>query len=101
MSSRVLRLLSSAALGASGLFILACAPATGREGGEGSEDVSSDLSINFVELGVTKSAAPEGLTIITKTADYVAHFGAQPPSNVDFKKHWVLHWSMGEQNTGG
>jgi len=101
MFSRAFRIVSVAALTAVSSLLLACAPDSGLEIGENAEDATESLKLNMVELDVKKSAAPEGLTIITKKADYVAFFGTQPPSNVNFQSHWVLHYSMGVENTGG
>jgi hypothetical protein len=101
MSRRALTLVSAAILAVASSQIAACAPDTGLGEGEEAEDIASDISLTVVELPVTKSAAPEGLTVITKKADYVAFFGTQPPSNVNFQAHWVLHYSMGIENTGG
>jgi hypothetical protein len=82
-------------------FPFACAPATDLGDLEDADERAFELSLAFEELDVRKSAAQAGLTVITKTADYVAFFGEAPPAGVDFKKHWVLHYSMGVQSTGG
>lgn len=83
------------------LALASCAPTSEIETGEGAEDVSAELSLAVVELPVTKSNAEVGLTVITKKADYIAFFGAAPPPDVSFNKHWVLHYSTGVQPTGG
>jgi hypothetical protein len=83
------------------LTLFACAPESGLPTEDGAEDSDAALALPFVELAVTKPAAPAGLTVITKKADYVAFFGTNPPADVNFNKHWVLHYSMGIQNTGG
>lgn len=81
--------------------LVACAPSSDVEVGEGADEDASELALSFVELPVTKSAADPALTVITKKADYIAFFGTQPPASVNFNKHWVLHYSTGVQSTGG
>lgn len=95
------RQLGSATLFTLGLFFTACAPGSDLGEVEDTEDRASALSVPFVELSVKKSPASNGLTVLTKTSDYVAFFGEAPPSSVDFKKHWVLHYSSGVQSSGG
>ncbi len=83
------------------LAATACAPSSDVESGEGTEEVGAELSVPFVELDVKKSPASTGLTVITKKSEYVEFFGAQPPANVNFQAHWVLHYSSGVQPSGG
>lgn len=83
-------------------LIAGCAPDSAVN--ELSEDVvdSEDaLSLPIEIVNVTKSNAPAGLTILTKKADYVAFFGSQPPAGLNFNASWVVHYSMGVQNSGG
>jgi hypothetical protein len=87
------------------LVVSACfAPAIGCGGGEdagaASEDIQ-DASIAFEVIDAERQDAEAGLTVLKNTADYKAFFGASPPSSVDFKKHWVLHYSLGEKPTSG
>ena len=79
----------------------ACAPDSGLEDLEQAADSENELSLSFVELDSVKSPAPPGLTILRKKSEYVAHFGTQPPADLNFNKSWVLHYSMGVQETGG
>ncbi len=62
----------------------ACAPDSGLEDLEQAADSENDLSLSFVELNSVKSPAPPGLTILRKKSEYVAHFGTQPPADLNF-----------------
>src|SRR5262245_7328578 len=100
--------LFSIALGGAVLFsstlLLACAPEApdGTDNEEESARSDADaLSLPFEKLDVKKSAAPAGLTVLKSKAQYKAFFGVNPPSSVNFNQSWVVHYSMGIQNTGG
>jgi hypothetical protein len=83
-------------------LVVGCAPDSGLEdGSEEAQDDESALSLNVQVINVTKSNADPGLTIIKKKADYVAFFGVEPPPGLSFNSSWVLHYSMGGQNSGG
>jgi hypothetical protein len=96
-------LLSSVALSLGlGLLGVGCAPDTGLDAtDEATESGREALSLPFVELDVTKADAPPGFTVIRKKAEFEAFFGQPMPAGLDFNKHWVLHYSMGVQPTGG
>ncbi len=85
-----------------GLLGAGCAPDTsvGTEV-EAAELGREALSLPFVELDVKKSDAPPGLTILRKKSEFEAFFGQPMPAGLDFNKHWVLHYSLGTQPTGG
>lgn len=84
------------------LLAFGCAPDSGLDdASEEAQEGEDALSLNVQVLNVTKSNADPGLTIIKKKADYVAFFGQQPPAGLSFNSSWVLHYSMGVQNTGG
>ncbi|MFO0549531.1 MAG: protease complex subunit PrcB family protein [Polyangiaceae bacterium] len=98
--SRALALRLASLLVLSPVFA-ACVPDTSVSDGEVAEDDADALSLAFSTLPVTKSNAPQGITVITKKSAYVAFFGLQPPAGLDFNKSWVVHYSMGVMNTGG
>lgn len=82
--------------------LLGCAPDSGLDDrDEAAEDSEAALSLPLTVLDVRKSPAPNGLTVITKKAEFVEFFGSQPPAGLNFNKSWVLHYSMGIANTGG
>lgn len=83
------------------LSLSACAPGSELESIEEADLTESELTLSMETVNVTKSNADPGLTIITKKAEYVAFFGTQPPASLNFNKSWLLHYSMGVQNTGG
>lgn len=89
-------LLSSLSFAAAG-----CAPGSEIESSEQADDDSDALSLAVETIAVSKNPAPPGLTVLTKKSEYVAFFGAEPPASLNFNKSWVLHYSMGIQNTGG
>lgn len=102
------KLLSALALGGAFVFsssIVGCAP----ESPDGTDDVEEEgtrsesdaLALPFVKLNVQKNPAPPGLTVLKTKAQYKAFFGSNPPSSVNFNQSWVVHYSMGVQNTGG
>lgn len=99
----MLRSLTAVILVALGSLVSAgCAPGGSIEGDEDDTSERSDaLSIPFTVLNVSKSEAPSGVTILRKKAEYVAFFGQQPPPGLNFNQSWVIHYSMGVQNTGG
>lgn len=78
-----------------------CAPGSSVGEQEDAAEDESELSVSFQKLNVRKSNSPEGLTVITRKADYVAFFGEQPPAGVNFNQSWVIHYSLGVKNTGG
>jgi hypothetical protein len=39
--------------------------------------------------------------VIKSSAAFSDFFGEDPPASVDFKKQWVVHYSVGIKNTGG
>jgi hypothetical protein len=83
------------------LLAAGCAPDSGLDD---SEDVSREqaaLSVPFETLAVTKSASPAGITVIKNKAQFKAFFGVSAPSDISFMKSWVIHYSLGIQNTGG
>lgn len=102
------KLFSGLALAGAFLFstslLVACAPeapdATDVEE-ESSRSEGDALSLSFQKLDVTKSNAPAGLTVLKTKAQYKAFFGSNPPASVNFNQSWVLHYSMGVENTGG
>lgn len=96
------RTLAALVAAASMVFAVGCAPA-GETDAQESDVVSNDeaLDVAFQTLDVRKNAADAGLTVIKSKAEYVAFFGTQPPSSVKFTSHWVLHYSLGVQGTGG
>jgi len=84
------------------LLSAGCAPGASGEGDtENASEDADALSVPFQVLNVSKSAAPSGLTILRKKSEYVAFFGQEPPAGVNFNQSWVIHYSMGIQNTGG
>jgi hypothetical protein len=93
------RLVSSFLLGS--FLALGCAGTDSIGDGEQSQDLSSEISLPFEEIDVRKSNAPSGLTIIRKKADFKSFFGQDPPPTLNFNASWVIHYSMGIQNTGG
>ncbi|NUP09267.1 MAG: protease complex subunit PrcB family protein [Polyangiaceae bacterium] len=78
-----------------------CTPDSSVDDIEASSDDAEALSLPLQVLDVTKSNAPSGLTILRKKSEYVAFFGAEPPAGVNFNQSWVVHYSIGVQNTGG
>jgi len=96
------KLVASFALAALSLApMFGCAPDNSIDSSEEVDERDSALSVGFEEIAVTKSNAPPGVTVIKKKADYVAFFGVQPPPGLSFNSSWVLHYSMGVENTGG
>jgi hypothetical protein len=68
--------------------------------GVASEDVTQTIAFEPLE-GVERANAPEGLTVLKSAAAYQSFFGAKAPAAVNFKKHWVVHVSLGIRSTGG
>jgi hypothetical protein len=66
-----------------------------------SADANATEGIKFEELDVRASSPQAGLKIFKSKSAYKKFFGEEPPAGVDFKKHWVVHVSMGMANTGG
>jgi hypothetical protein len=88
----------------SSTMLLACAPEApdGTDNDEESARSDADaLSLPFEKLDVKKSASPAGLTVLKSKAQYKAFFGANPPASVNFNQSWVVHYSMGVENSGG
>ncbi len=83
------------------LSLSACAPGTELDSVEQTDLTESELSLSMQIVDVKKSPAPPGLTIIRKKSEFVEFFGTQPPAGLNFNKSWLLHYSMGVQNTGG
>ncbi|HEU4409349.1 MAG TPA: protease complex subunit PrcB family protein [Polyangiaceae bacterium] len=55
----------------------------------------------LVAIDLTKENAPEGVTLLTSSADVSAFFGGTPTVAVDFSTQWVVHFSLGERPTSG
>jgi len=97
----LLRSLAALLVAASSVFaVVGCAPPGVGTNVEDTTE-SEDAAVAFEVLDVRLDDAPAGFTVITSKAAYVAHFGAEPPEGVSFKKHWVLHHSLGVMPTGG
>ena len=94
------RLLASLATSLS-LAVAACAPGGDLDSFEEAGDTESELALAMTVVPVSKSEAPPGLTILRKKSEFVSFFGQQPPADLDFNKSWVVHYSMGIQNSGG
>ncbi len=83
------------------LGTVSCAPGSPTGESERSEGDVEALTLDVTVLPITKPSSPSGITVITKKADFVAFFGQQPPAGLNFNQSWVVHYSMGIQNTGG
>jgi len=93
-----------AALIAAASMVLAVGCAPGSDEPESQENlVSSDeaLEVAFEAIDVRKTEAGPGLTVVKSRQAYRDFFGSEPPASVKFNKHWVLHYSLGVQSTGG
>lgn len=97
------RTLAALFAAASMVLTVGCAPASEDPTSEESNVVSSDeaLGVAFETIDVRKSDAEAGLTVIKSRQAYISFFGTTPPASVKFNKHWVLHYSLGVQPTGG
>jgi hypothetical protein len=95
------RLIAGSALTAL-LAITACAPeAPTDEQDDTSSERASELKLDFVEVPFSKSGAPPGVTVIKNRTQFKSFFGVEAPSDLKFNKNWLIHFSMGGQNTGG
>jgi hypothetical protein len=97
------RTLAALLAAASMVFAVGCAPAGEEPESQESDVVSNDeaLDVAFEVIDARRDGADWGLTVIKSKQAYVDFFGSQPPSSVKFNKHWVLHYSLGVQGTGG
>lgn len=82
------------------LAALGCAP-PGLDAVVEDTTESEDAAVAFEVLDARKDDAEAGLTVLRSKAAYLDHFGEDPPEGVSFNKHWVLHYAMGTQPTGG
>jgi hypothetical protein len=99
----ILRSLAALLVAAAATLAVGCAP-PGEDVGETESDVAEGdeaLDVAFVAIDARRSAADAGLTVIKSKGAYRDFFGSEPPADVQFNKHWVLHYSMGIMNTGG
>jgi len=98
----MLKCLAALLVAASSALAIGCAP-PGTDIDTSVEDTteSEDAAVAFQVLDVQKSDSPPGLVVIKSKAAYQEFFGEAPPAGVKFNAHWVLHYSMGVQGTGG
>jgi hypothetical protein len=83
------------------LAAFGCAPDSGVDPQDRTSREEAALSVPFQVLPFAKSAAPAGVTVIKSKAQFKSFFGVAAPGNVDFLKSWVVHYSLGIENTGG
>jgi len=82
-----------------GLALVAPACA-GSDPDASSEDVKA-TGVSFTVIDAQRPNAKAGVTVIKSAAAFADFFGTEPPSSVDFKKQWVVHYSAGMKKTGG
>lgn len=97
-----IRLVAGSALAAL-LAVTACAPEAPESGEQDdtSSERASELALEFVEVPFRKSNAQVGLSVIKNRTQFKEFFGFEAPSDLKFNKNWLLHYSLGSQNTGG
>ena len=89
------------------LLLLGCAAAPAADGTniEVGDDVGvADDALStlpFTVVGEAKSTASRGFTLVTSKTDYFRLFGTTPPASIDFRQHWVIHYSAGKQTKAG
>lgn len=99
----ILRSLAALLVAAATSLAVGCAPSSPDVGSEEGHAVESDeaLAVDFIALDVRKEEAEAGFTVLKSRQAYVDFFGAAPPADVKFNKHWVLHHSLGVMPSGG
>jgi hypothetical protein len=66
-----------------------------------SEEDNATGAVKLEPLDVSAASPSKGVKILKSKAEFEKFFGQAPPAGVDFKKHWVVHVSMGKASTGG
>ncbi len=80
----------------------ACGPVDVDVSGEDGALAETEAGLStpaLTTLSLRRASGSAGLVVLKSKAEFIAHFGQAPGADVDFRKHWVLHYQGERQPT--